>query len=617
MKKIVCLLLALIMCASALSLMAVAEDEKYELLGGAIGTPKATYTLTHIKHVHVASLPNSYPTKAAGGFTLVDADVDVEITTFAPAFTDKQSPVALYVMNFMEADDCTDAQNIDCINDLLDQGFVVVVADFMNDARACLPNLDWFVQHLRQNIEDYMAGVSASSKDIYVITEGYGIARHVVYYDYENNAPEGTLEDIVNVFKNPKSSFRKSKTVPAKYAVAENITDVYHCVKPNTAPVDLELMLDIVYPKYRDNAAVVMVASSSGTNMDVVNKDARPMDVSALLRGYVAVVYEHPYVPMARDDHYSYYDSYSYMHTLGHKSHAAAARCVRYYADTFGYSKENYASMGISKMAMAGVLTNPAIESVPDRSGFYNGLKRDDVYGEQPYLAYEDGTPIKSSVDISYHAMGYGSKFANTWLSEGCAPAILMCGLYDEYDAWGYWDKLQGQYEELGIVYYPFSSYNLGHDYPFGVCDFYGYERWSVFFDIVSYYLEGNRPSYIAIASIYNGEVVGDVKVIDRVITSGNDYVSSTQVKGDEIFVQFIAPVTEASITEAMKLYDEDGNEVEGTLRGMCGGLKWYFEPAQKLSAGSYTLKVADNTVKSIMNGLVTQTGGEWAFTIK
>ena len=65
-----------------------------------------------------------------------------------------------------------------------------------------------------------------------------------------------------------------------------------------------------------------------------------------------------------------------------------------------------------------------------------------------------------------------------------------------------------------------------------------------------------------------------------------------------------------------MKLTDAEGNEIEGTLRAMCGGLKWYFEPTEKLAAGTYTLSVADNTVKSIMNGVVTQNGGSWTFTI-
>ena len=609
MKKIICLVLALVMCASALSVVAFAEGE-YELLGGALGTPADTATLSHI----TANATNGkYPT---GEFLVADADVNVNISVFTPTTIDSQTPIVFYNMNFVGADDCTDAQNIDCINDLLDQGCVVAVVDFMNDTRACLPDLDWFVQYIRTNRASIIKNVTGySSTDAYVVPEGYGLVRKVVYFDYEHNAPEGILENIVNVYNDETSNFNVKKGKSLKPEGYETAVDVYHCVRPDTSPIILELMLDMVYPRFREDSPVVMVASSSEQNMNVVSKLQRPMDTSALVRGYTAVIYEHPYVPMARADSYGYIDAYSYMHNLGHKSHAAAARCVRYYSDTYGYAKENYASMGVSKMAMTGVLTNPNIQDAPDRS-YLSGYNRNDAYGEQPYLAYEDGTPIKSSIDLSYAAMGDGVKFTDAWLAEGNAPAILCCGLYDEYDAWGYWDKLQAKYEELGVVYFPISAYNLGHDYPYGECDYYHYDRWEAFYDIISYYLEGDKEARIAFASIYNGKVVGDVVVSDRVITSSNDYVSSTETPGDELFVQFIAPVTEKSVNEAITLTDESGNEISGKLRGMCGGLKWYFEPSEELAAGTYTLKVADNTVKSIMNGLITQNGGEWTFTI-
>jgi hypothetical protein len=609
MKKIICLALALITCLSAFSFLSFAAEEDYELLGGALGAPLQVVTLDRI----TATATSDYPTNS---IPLVDADVDVKISVFKPTTVDSETPIAFYVMNFVGADDCTDAQNIDCINDLLDQGCVVAAVDFMEDPRACLPNLDWFVQYIRCNRGSLITAVKGySSTDAYVVPEGYGLTRKIVYFDYEHNAPEGTLENIVKVYNDPESNFNLKKGNANKPDGYETAEDVFHCVRPNTSPIILELMLDMVYPRFREDSNVVMVASSSEQNMSVVRKLQRPLDTSALVRGYTAVVYEHPYVPMSRADSYGYFDAYSYMHNLGHKSHAAAARCVRYYADTYGYSKEGYASMGISKMAMAGVLTNPNIDDAPDRS-YFSGYNRKDAYGEQPYLAYEDGTPIDSSVDIAYAAMGDGVKFTDAWLTEGCAPIILACGLYDEYDAWGYWEKLQGLFDDRNLVYYPYSAYNLGHDYPYGECDYYHYDRWAVFYDIISYYLEGDREARVAFASIYNGKVVGDVVVSDRVITEKNKYVSSTQTPGDELFVQFIAPITEESAKAAISLVDANGNKVEGSLRSMCGGLKWYFEPSQKLPAGSYTLVVADNTAKSILNGSLTTQGGEWQFVI-
>ena len=124
MKKIICLVLTLIMCLPAFSFVSFAEESDYELLGGALGTPEQVITLNHI----TATANNTiYPVKS---FTLANADVDVTISVFKPSTVDKETPIAFYVMNFVDADNCTDGQNVDCINDLLDQGCVVAVVDF-------------------------------------------------------------------------------------------------------------------------------------------------------------------------------------------------------------------------------------------------------------------------------------------------------------------------------------------------------------------------------------------------------------------------------------------------------------------------------------------------------
>lgn len=702
MKRIICLAIAIVICLSALPFAAsaaantfTATDNQATFFGGAFsGQWREAYTLDHITYTYTSSKYDN------GSQTLVDCDVDIEITVLSlSTATDSSTPTALYPMNFAGADDCTETQNIDRINDLLDQGFIVAVVDLNEHETAASPYLDWQIQYLRMNTGSFVKFTSTRhGSDIYIVPEGYGIVRHISYFNIEYNAPEGTLDKITNDFNGRSGStfmFQKgpvgNNKIPYEYLVYQNndgtlvpyselkdneayvkngklvnpekwygnAQSAYECVKPDTTPLDFHLYLDIVYPVYRENADVVMVASSSGNNMSVVNNACRPMDVSAAVRGYAVVVYEHPYVPMSRDDHYGYYDSYSLMGILGHKSHSAAVRCVRYYADTYGYGKENYASMGISKMAQTGVLTAPEPEAIPEWEVFRsytpitivattegntvkyskskdgnatkyykdidgNSLTREDMYGDQPFLAYEDGTPIDSTVSISYHAMGDGSKYYKAWVSESLSPTILACGAYDEYDAWLYWESLKSAYEELGIEYYAYDMFNLGHDYPYGICDFYGYDRWSVYYDIISYFLEGDKEARIAYASIYdrNGdgvnEIIGDVVIEDYSRDEdGKDKVLGTHVGNGKIFVQFIAPVTEASVTAAIKLYDSENNEVEGTLRGTSGGSKWYFEPAEELTTGTYTLMVLDNTVVSIKSGKTVTAGATWTFAVE
>ena len=707
MKRIICLAIAIVICLSALPFAAsaaantfTATDNRATFFGGAFsGQWREAYTLDHITYTYTSSKYDN------GSQTLVNCDVDIEITVLSlSTATDSSTPTALYPMNFAGADDCTETQNIDRINDLLDQGFIVAVVDLNEHETAASPYLDWQIQYLRMNTGSFVKFTSTRhGSDIYIVPEGYGIVRHISYFNIEYNAPEGTLDKITNDFNGRSGStfmFQKgpvgNNKIPYEYLVYQNndgtlvpyselkdneayvkngklvnpekwygnAQSAYECVKPDTTPIDFHLYLDIVYPVYRENADVVMVASSSGNNMSVVNNACRPMDVSAAVRGYAVVVYEHPYVPMSRDDHYGYYDSYSLMGILGHKSHSAAVRCVRYYADTYGYGKENYASMGISKMAQTGILTAPEPEAVPEwevlrsytpitivattegdtvtysksKAGnatkYYtdtdgNSLTREDMYGDQPFLAYENGTPIDSTVSISYHAMGDGSLYYYNWVSNSLSPTILACGLYDEYNgaagAWGYWETLKSVYEELGIEYYAFDMFNLGHDYPYGVCDYYGYDRWAVFYDIFSYYLEGDKEARVAYSSIYDhdgdqsAEIVGDVLIENYVRTKegGKYFVSGDPVSNEKIFVQFIAPVTEASVEEAIKLYDSENNEVEGTLRGTSGGSKWYFEPAEELTTGTYTLMVLDNTVVSIKSGKTVTAGATWTFAVE
>lgn len=618
MKKIICLVLALVTCLSLLTLAVSAADNTFSTFDNKDSFMDGAFADVWVAAYSLESVDSTYKSYNVT-HTLVKCECPTTVTVLS-LDTESKLPVAVYAMNFEGADECTDEQNIDRINDLLDGGFNVAVVDFSAWSGYTQAELDWVLQYIRVKESGYLGKVSYDSSDITVVAEGYAVARNIVYFNYNDNAPEGILDSITKIY-NKDTGFRTDHTIPEGY---ETATDAYHCVRKDTSPIDFNLYVNIIYPVYRRGADVVMVASSSESNMEVVQKDARPMDVSALTRGYAVAVYDHPYVPMARSDHYGHFGSYSHMGNTGNKSHAAAVRCVRYYADLFGYGKENYASMGISKMAQNGVLTAPEPEAIPEWNSYSdykdvngNAFTREDMYGDQPFLAYEDGTPIDSSVSVAYHAMGDGSKYYYNWVSEGVAPTILGCGLFDEYNAWGYWEELQRVYEELGVEYYAYSMYNLGHDFPYGICDFYGYDRWSVFYDIISYYLEGDREARIAYASVYNGKVVGDVTVSDRELKDGRYYVSSTQTPGDELFVQFIAPVTEESLERAVKLFDSEGKEVKGSLRGTSGGSKWYFEPESKLSAGSYTLAVEANTVKSVKSGKTVSDGGEWSFTVE
>lgn len=77
------------------------------------------------------------------------------------------------------------------------------------------------------------------------------------------------------------------------------------------------------------------------------------------MRGYACVCYDHEYIPMARGDHYGYFNPYGLASTNGVKTHTAAVRRVRSLADELGYSKDSIGSWGHSKSAYTVLLTDP------------------------------------------------------------------------------------------------------------------------------------------------------------------------------------------------------------------------------------------------------------------
>ena len=534
--------------------------------------------------------------------------IPVALTTYYKGETSTtETPLILYIMGYVGAGEVGTEDSGTILADLLDEGYIVLTADYLGNEAAVTPTLDWSIQNIRMDVKTYLGGLSCHAVERYVVPEGYRIARNIVYYNIDVNARKGTIEKIIRDYNDPDGSFRQAKLskIPNPDEV---ITSIDRCLKPDGTPIDLQLKMDIIYPSGSETPApVVMIASSSETRMKVcTGKANRPMDVGPLLRGCAVAVYDHAYVPMARDDHYGYYANYSLMWTGTINSHASAARCVRYYADAFGYSKENYAVMGHSKGSQCGVLANDHPELLENWRSVPEGYASDECYGEQAFLAYEDGTPIPSNASVVYHSMGDGSKYHMKFLDADNAPTMICCGIKDGYGSWDYWEQEVVDYEKSGIDYLPITMTDAGHDFPYGIDPEYNYDRYAAFMDFLMYYLKKDQAPRMLYSSVVNGKVMGDV-VVTRYLKEGSTkaYGRHTVETGNELFVQFLAPVTEASAKAGIRLWDVTENRaVEGGLRSMGNGNKWYFVPADDLVTGhTYELRV-DSSVKSVLNGM-------------
>ena len=526
------------------------------------------------------------------------------------------TPVVVCPMNYVGAGEVGREDPEVVLADLLDEGYIVVTADYLDDSGATGTALDWSVQAIRMAIRNYLGGLSYLSHEVYVVPEGYRLARNIVYYNIDQQARRGTIEKIIRDYNDPNGSFRKAKLAKIPNP-DEKVTTIERCLKPDGTPIDLQLKLDIIYPSGSEEPApVVMISSSSETRMKVCATNAqRPLDVGPLLRGCAVAVYDHAYVPMARDDHYGYFGSYSLMWTGTINSHASAVRCVRYYADMFGYSRDKYAVMGHSKASQCGVLACEHPESIKNWSDLPEGYASDECYGEQLFLAWDDGTPIPSGVSVAYHSMGDGSKNHKTFLDSKNAPTMICCGVEDQYGSWDYWYQEVANYEASGIDYVPIAMSDLGHAYPIGIDPEYKYDRFGAFMDFLMYYLKEDIAPRVLYSSVVDGKLVGEV-TITRYDKEGSKNFSHATVQGNgQLFVQFVAPVTAESAKAGISLWDETAKqEVAGSLISAGNGNRWYFNPANSLVTGhSYTLRV-DSSVKSVLNGMCIGDSVEFSF---
>lgn len=701
----------------------------------------------------------TYSQKGSNQYTIYEGEMPVTMTVLSMnETTDKETPVAMYTINTCDPDaqNLSAAENCEIILELLKMGFIVVVTDFANDPRAVSPDLDWAIKAMRIALSGTtIVNYTHHTKDIYLVPEGFLVARNLAFFDFDEHAVLGTEEYIVKMFNGVSSwsaktvetvvdalpegaelgadkgvsnlttytfylkaedgtitqnvttyaGFRYGKissipvdeeaaargeyeTYPGIYDKSGNkletknpvvicdkngnplakrvtATNYETCLNKDGTPIELRLNQDVIYPATVKNAPVVLISSSSEEKMDVcATKEERPLDDAFLLNGCAVAIFEHVYAPMSRTDHYGYYSpGFSMNSYLAAHAQSAAARCIRYFADTYGYGTENYAAMGHSKGSFAAYLASPHPEKLLERSAF-SGFAKDVSHGEQPYLCYADGTPIKSGVDMVYSSMGPGINDARSdFISEGGANMLLACGLWDTdvSNSWSSWTSggLSTAFEEYGVSYVALTELELDHDYPYLVDNYYNYDRYVAFADIMTYNIKDGIAPRILYSSIVDarvvdrafdadgdgvadktititkpqyateadglgdsvldkvtgdiaGKVVGTVVVTDRKVSSAPRSVTLT--RGNDLYVQFTCAVTEESAMERIYLEDADGNKVEGKLEGVSGGTKWVFTPTALTDGAEYTL-VVESGIVDIKNGLATPEGANYTFT--
>ena len=505
--------------------------------------------------------------------------IPMSVCTYAkidPSETTSTTTVLIYVIGY-NGERIGTERDIDILRDLLDEGYVVITMDYLDNPKATVPEIIWSVQKTRMSPGKYLPGFKFAPKGVMVLPSGYRILRDVNFFKLDENGYKGIYEYLVDVWNGEKFQTAKGSKIPKGYETAKTIED---CVKPDGSPLDFNLRLDIVYPSQPTRETeVLLLASSSETRFSA--NAVRPLDIGALFNGYTFACYEHSYIPMSRNDHYGYFLPYSVMQWVGNAVHSTAVRCTRYYADTLGYSRDNYGVWGHSKSSQCAVLSTPHPETLAEWGTFEKyGYKYREAFGEMRFITYDDGEIIPSNVQTAYHSMGDGSKNYKKWLTDDCCPTIICCGIKDQYGSWDYWAAENEAYANSEVEFLSIAMYNDGHNYPNGVDTVYKYDRFNAMMDFFNYHLQ-NKENKLVYTSAVDGRLVAHDEV-------------GTVIDGSEILLQFIASLDRNSAKECITLFDETANKaVSGSLAFKTDN-KLSFEPIEALQKGhKYTIKVS------------------------
>ena len=630
-KKIFALLLAVLMVAGVMSSVSFAEENE---TAEGVEVTEENYTDYEIyrKEDYVDSF----------GMT-------VKIYTYAKEDVASNDSLIVYVVNHCGEYIGTEDDN-SIILDYLNEGYVVAVLDYDDQEQAVSPNLETSVQTIRVDMrgngtranEKYLGSRKVNPNHTFVLPAGYRLARDVVFFKMATEGSQGALNQTLHTYNTQSSVAEEfyTRKVDNEYIYRDmverkedgvdsngNTKYVYNFKEGSTAATiydiimkdghkmtdeDMNLKLDIIYPSNPIKETPVAVLAASGTprgNSGV--KINRQHNLGFLFRGYTTVCYDHEYMPFMNTDvggwgHLeSQYTTQSYD---GIKTHTAAIRCIKYYADEYGYSSTKIGVYGHSKSSWSSLLTNPKAVNLPENGGTYTPL------GKQPFLEDKNGDPIDSTITCAYHSMGNGSARYAKYLTSQNVPTIICCGQNDSGNGCNYWEAEKAAYIKSGIEHLAIDMIDLGHDYPNGDDPVFDYNRYEAFCRFFDYYLKGTAPELL-----YTSVSEGQLK---RIVTTKNPIGSHsssgktgpwTVEEGDQLYVQFVAPVTEWTFLDAVSLKNSDGIDVEGYWYAEGNGNKWIF--AGKLAEGeSYTLTLKDNTAKD-KYGRVVKEGITVTFT--
>jgi len=261
----------------------------------------------------------------------------------------KGTPVVIYTVNHPNVVKAGTDSNVDIIKSMLDRGYVVIVADYLNtesDSETLARSSQEFRKYVIlgdvMSFSGYAGGKEAN--ECFVCPAGCNVLINGVFWEIDKHSTEGTLEKIVNAWNTDLKSYKPNSAVKwatgntpdtrkkvtddavwysdseckvedsenglytkLKYTVAE---DIYDCVDPDGSFIDMNLYIHIVYPTNPEKPVPVMSLANSSNypTTATTSADVRPHSNHFLYEGYANAVFDYLWVPMATNSSFGYYD---------------------------------------------------------------------------------------------------------------------------------------------------------------------------------------------------------------------------------------------------------------------------------------------------------------------
>lgn len=391
---------------------------------------------------------------------VIGAEVDVSV--YSKLDTEGEDlPVAVYVINHQN-ERVGGKSDIYCMYKLLKE-YVVVVIDYQNSPLAVSPKLEESAHKFNYQVSQgqFLADINFNPAKTYLIPSGCLIKRDVVYYELMKSAPKGFQERTVDIW-NRSETETKVTSAGGNYARASELSDIFmkngdpiNKQNPDGSYPYLEYKMDIVYPvnPIKEVPLILGASSSAEKNYSRLNSNTeRYLSAGFMLNGYAWAIYDHEYLPFQLGDYgWGHIEPiYSLQGYLGNRSHTAAVRCAKYYADELGYSKNLVGVYGHSKSSWCSLLSDQVLTSTnPDdltENNVYPGYQQKETYGPQPYQFYKDGSRINADITCIYHSMGEGTNRAKKYVKADLVPTMVGVGEKCQYNSWEKFYQTTGDY---------------------------------------------------------------------------------------------------------------------------------------------------------------------------